>query len=225
MQLQTATPRLATSFGLVLALLVPGGLRAQFGVAARASTLGIGVEASYRINRNLGVRAGGNYLQFSRDATIEDIDYTATPHFKNATLILDVFPMGGAFHLSGGLLFNGNEGTLTARLNQNIDIGGTTYTPDEVGSLLGTVDFRSTAPYLGLGFAGRGRVALLFDLGVGFTGTPRVDLIGQTPLTGAAKAQFDANVAQELAEVRADIEDRSYLKLHPVLSLGVKIGF
>src|SRR5688572_22043950 len=180
MRLQNPTPRLATSFGLLLALLVPGGLQAQFGVAARVSTLGLGVE---------------------------------------------VFPMGGAFHLSGGLLVNGNEGTLTARLNQNIDIGGTTYTPDEVGSLLGTVDFRSTAPYLGLGFAGRGRVALLFDLGVGFTGTPRVDLVGQTPLTGAAKAQFDANVAQELAEVRADIEDKSYLKLHPVVALGVKIGF
>ena len=225
MQRKNPTLRRSTSFGLLFTLLIPGGLQAQFGLAARASTLGLGVEASYRINRNLGVRAGGNYLEFSRDATIEDIDYTATPHFENANLILDVFPMGGAFHLSGGLLLNGNEGTLTARLNQNIDIGGTTYTPGEVGSLLGTVDFRSTAPYLGLGFAGRGRVALLFDLGVGFTGTPRVDLIGQTPLTGAAKAQFDANVTQELAEVRADIEDRSYLKLHPVVALGVRIGF
>ena len=216
---------LAAILGVSLGILLPRELPAQFGLAARGSTLGIGVEVSYRANRNLGIRAGGNYLEFSKDATIENIDYTATPMFKSGTLILDLYPMGGAFHLSGGLVLNRNEGRLDAKLNQNIDIGGHTYTPSEVGSLVGTVDFKKTAPYLGFGFAGRGKVSILFDLGVGFTGTPRVDLIGQTPLTGPAKAEFDARVAQELAEVRADIEDKSYLKFHPVLSFGIKIGF
>jgi len=225
LRLQKASHALATILGLSLAILLPPGLSAQFGLAARGSTLGIGIEASYRVNRTLGVRAGGNYLEFSKDATIENIDYTATPSFENGTLLLDLYPAGGSFHLSGGLLLNGNEGRLDAKLNQNIDIGGRTYTPAEVGSLVGTVDFKKTAPYLGLGFAGRGRVSIVFDLGVGFTGTPRVDLIGVTPLTGAEKAEFDARVAQELAEVRADIEDKSYLKFHPVLSIGIKVGF
>lgn len=225
MPLQNQTSRLAAALGLSLGSLIPSGLQAQFGLAARGSTLGIGVEASYRMNRNLGLRAGGNYLEFSRDATIENIDYKATPHFESGTVILDLYPMGGSFHLSGGLLLNRNEGRLDARLNQDIEIGGRTYTPAQVGSLVGTVDFKKTAPYVGLGFAGRGRVSILFDLGVGFTGTPRVDLVGVTPLTGAEKAEFDARVAQELDEVRADIEDRSYLKLHPVVSLGLKIGF
>jgi hypothetical protein len=217
--------RLLAVLSFAFGTLVPQSLPAQFGLAVRGSTLGIGLEASYRVNRNFGVRAGGNYFEFSRDATIENIDYTATPHFESGTLILDVYPMGGSFHLSGGMLLNRNEGRLDAVLNENIEIGGRTYTPDQVGSLVGTVDFKKTAPYLGLGFAGRGRIAILFDLGVGFTGTPRVDLIGQTPLTGAEKAEFDARVAQELAEVRADIEDKSYLKLHPVLSLGIRVGF
>jgi|KBSSwiStaDraftv2_1062776.scaffolds.fasta_scaffold62623_3 hypothetical protein len=225
MRLQNPTFRLATIVGLSLGILLPQALAAQFGLAARGSTLGIGVEVSYRVNRVVGVRAGGNYFEFSKDATIENIDYTATPTFESGTAILDFYPMGGSFHLSGGLLLNRNEGRLDAKLNSNIDIGGRTYTPAEVGSLVGTVDFKKTAPYLGIGFAGRGRISILFDLGVGFTGTPRVDLIGQTPLTGPEKAEFDARVAQELAEVRADIEDKSYLKYHPVLSLGLKIGF
>lgn len=218
-------PKLPAILCLTLGLVLPNALTAQFGVAVRGSTLGIGLEASYRVNRNFGVRAGGNYFEFSKNATIENIDYTATPHFESGTLILDLYPMGGSFHLSGGMLLNRNEGRLDARLNQNIDIGGRTYTPDQVGSLVGSVDFKKTAPYLGFGFAGRGRISILFDLGVGFTGTPRVDLIGQTPLTGAEKAEFDARVAQELAEVRADIEDKAYLKLHPVLSLGIRVGF
>jgi hypothetical protein len=208
-----------------LGALLPAGLQAQFGIAIRGSTLGAGLEASYRVNRMVGLRAGVNRLSFTRDATIENIDYRANPRFRNATFILDLHPTGGAFHLSGGLLVNDNEGRLVARLNEDVEIGGQTYTPDEVGSLVGTVDFRKTAPYIGLGFAGRGRVSILFDLGVGMTGTPRVDLIGETPLTGAEKAQFDARVAQELAEVRAEIEDKSYLKFHPVVSLGIRIGF
>lgn len=222
MRLQNAVLRASV---LILGVMIPASAEAQIGLAARASTLGIGAELSYRVSRMVGLRVGGNYLKFSRDATIENIDYHVTPHFESGAATLDVYPFGGAFHLSGGLLLNRNEGTLVARLNQNIEIGGTTYTPDQVGSLTGTVDFRKTAPYFGIGLAGQGRIALLLDLGVGVTGTPRVDLIGQTPLTGSAKAQFDANVAQELADVRARIDGKSYFKFHPVVSLGLKIGF
>lgn len=222
MRLQNSALRVGV---LILAVLVPAAAEAQMGLAARASTMGLGAELSYRVNRMVGFRIGGNYLKFSRDATIENIDYHVTPHFENGSATLDLYPFGGAFHLSGGLLLNRNEGTMVARLNQNIEIGGTTYTPDQIGSLTGTVDFRKTAPYFGIGLAGQGKISLLLDLGVGITGTPRVDLIGQTPLTGSAKATFDANVAQELAEVRADINGKSYLKFHPVVSFGLKIGF
>jgi len=210
---------------LALPLALPATLTAQFGVAARGSTLGLGVEVSYRASKNFGVRAGGNYFEFTKDVSEEEIDYAATPHFENGTAILDLYPLGGSFHLSGGLLLNHNKGTLDAHLNQNIEIGGQTYTPQQVGSLVGTVDFKKTAGYLGLGFAGNGRVSVLFDLGVGFTGTPRVDLVGTTNLTGQAKTEFDNNVAEEEAELRAKIDDKSYLKYHPVLSLGVKVRF
>lgn len=218
--------RLALRAGaLALALLAPTTLNAQFGIAARASTLGFGGEISYRINRIVGLRVGGNYFTLSRDATIKDIDYHLTPRLENGTAILDLYPMGGALHLSGGLLFNRNDGRMVATLNHNVDIGGNTYAPSQIGSLIGTVDFRKTAPYVGIGLAGRGTIAVLLDLGVGLTGTPRVDLVGVTPLTGSQKAQFDADVAQELAQVRAEIDGKSYLKFHPVISLGLKIGF
>src|SRR5262245_458210 len=76
--------------------------QSQIALAARASTLGVGAELSFRAGRNLGIRLGGNYLQFSHDATIEDISYHVTPHFENGTAILDVFPFGSSLHLSGG---------------------------------------------------------------------------------------------------------------------------
>jgi hypothetical protein len=212
----------AAALGL---LVCPANASAQAGIAARASTLGAGVELSYRPGKLLGFRIAGNFLEFSRDATIDNIDYHLTPHLENGTAIIDLYPMGGSFHLSGGLLLNRNEGRFVARLNRSVLIGDRTYAPEEIGSLRGTVNFQKSAPYLGLGLGGRGRIAVLFDLGVGITGTPRVDLVGETPLTGAAKAEFDANVARELSDVRTEIDGKSYLKFHPVLSLGLRFGF
>lgn len=214
----------ATIAAVLSLLLFPTPGAAQFGIGARASTLGLGAEVFWRGNRNLGLRGGINYLEFSKDATVENIAYHLTPHFENYTAIADFFPTGGSFHLSGGVLYNKNNGVMDARLTSNIEIGNTTYTPSQVGSLTGTVDFRHTALYAGIGFSGRGRVSLLFDLGVGFTGKPRVDLVGTTSLTGAAKTQFDADVQSELAQIRTEIDGKSYLKYHPVLSLGLRIG-
>jgi hypothetical protein len=201
----------------------PADASAQFGIAGRASTLGIGAEVSYRASRNVGLRAGGNWLRFTRDGTVDEIDYEITPKLKNATALLDIFPFGGAFHLTGGLMVNGNEGHLDAVLNQPIQIGGNTYSPQQVGSLTGTVTFDDLAPYAGLGFAGAGAVSFLFDLGVAFSGRPRATLLGNTSLTGTEKAIFDANVAQEQAELQAEIDDRDYLKYHPVISIGIRI--
>lgn len=197
----------------------------QIALAARASTLGVGAELSFRAGRNLGIRLGGNYLQFSHDATIQDISYHVTPHLENGTAILDVHPFGSAFHLSGGLLLNYNDGHLVATLAHDVDIGGTTYHPQDVGSLTGTVTFNQTAPYLGFGFAGRSRIALLFDLGVGFIGKPQVELVGTTNLTGQAKQEFDANVERERAQVQSEIDQHKILRYHPVLSFGIKFGF
>lgn len=207
---------------LALGSVMPASGAAQFGIAARGSTLGIGAEVSYRASRHLGLRAGGNWLSFSRDGTIDEIDYDITPRFENGTATLDVFPFGSAFRLSGGILLNGNEGHLDAVLTQPVQIGGTTYTPQQVGSLVGRVTFRSAAPYLGLGFEGSGRVAFLFDLGVAFTGRPRASLEGNSSLTGAEKQVFDANVEQEELELQAEIDEREYLRYHPILAIGIR---
>ena len=208
---------------LLAAGALPPAALAQLGIAGRVSTLGIGAEVSYRASRLVGLRAGGNWLRFTRDGTVDEIDYEITPKLTNATALLDLFPFGGAFHLTGGLMVNGNEGRLDAVLNQPVQIGGNTYSPQEVGSLIGAVTFDDFAPYAGLGFAGSGTVSFLFDLGVAFSGRPGATLAGNTNLTGADKTIFDANVELERMELQAEIDDREYLKYHPVISIGIRI--
>lgn len=214
---------LARKLGFLALLVLPVPLSAQMGIAARASTLGVGAELSIRAAKFVGFRLGGNYLQFSRDVNIESNRYTATPHFENGTAIIDLYPFGGAFHLSAGAILNYNEGKLVA--HQPFTLDGTTYTSDQVTELNANVTFKHTAPYLGVGLAGQGRLAFLLDLGVGFTGRPVATLSAETTLTGAERAAFDARLQEEQDQVQDEIDSRSYLRYHPVLSIGFKIGF
>jgi hypothetical protein len=213
--------------GAVLALgtigILAGTAGAQVGISVRASTLGAGGELSFRPNRYLGLRVGGNYLSFTRNATIEGIRYDLTPKLKSGSGIVDLHPSGGAFHLSGGLLWNDNRGDVVAELTGPITVGNASYTPAEIGTLTGRVSYgRKYAPYAGLGFGGRSRVSLLFDLGVVFSGYPEASLTSSSTLTGQAKVVFDQNVQQEIQEIQAEIEGKSYLKYHPVVSLGLR---
>jgi hypothetical protein len=209
-----------------LVLIGASGAGAQVGIGLRASTLGVGGELSIRPSRYVGLRIGGNYFSFTRSATIEGIAYDLKPRFQSGNAILELHPFGGSFHLAGGMLWNSNEGDITAQLAGPITIGAVTYTPAEVGSLTGLVKYDDRyAPYAGLGFSGRGRISLLFDLGLVFSGYPQVSLTGGGNLTGPAKVVFDQNVNQEVQEIQSEIESRRYLKYHPVVSLGLRVGF
>jgi hypothetical protein len=199
---------------------------AQVGISVRAGTLGVGGELSLRPSRYVGLRVGGNYFTATRSATIEGISYQLQPKLKSGTAIVDLHPLGGSFHLSGGLVRNQNQGTVLAQLSGPVTIGPQTYQPAEVGSLSGLVQYQDRyAPYAGLGFGGRGRVSFLFDVGLVFSGFPQVSLTSGTSLTGPAKVVFDQNVLQEVQEIQTEIESRTYLKYTPVVSLGLRVGF
>jgi hypothetical protein len=216
--------RMTAAVVLGLALLVGPDAQAQLGLSVRASSLGAGGELSYRANRYVGLRVGGNYLRLSRSATIEGIEYDLTPQLKNGSGVVDLHPLGSSFHLSGGVLWNSNRGDVVAQLTGPITIGNATYQPSEVGALTGRLSYsRKYAPYAGIGFGGQSRVAFLFDVGLVFSGYPTATLTSSSNLTGQAKVVFDQNVAQEIQEIQAEIEGKSFLKYYPVVSLGLRV--
>ncbi|MHB1329591.1 MAG: hypothetical protein ACYC2K_15445 [Gemmatimonadales bacterium] len=206
------------------ALLAVTPLSAQTGLAVRAGTLGLGGELSFRATRSVSIRLGGNAFSLNRDVTVDDIDYEVEPKLKSATALIDLHPLGGSFRISGGVVWSDNQADVEARLNGPITIGTTTYTPDQVGSLTGGVAYdKSLAPYLGIGIGGGGKISLLFDAGIIFSGHPTVALSGTTTLTGPARDVFNQNVEQEVADFQAEIDDKSYLQFYPVVSLGLRI--
>jgi hypothetical protein len=145
-----------------------------------ASTLGFGVEIGYRFNDYFGLRIGGNYYTHDGiEVDVTDIDYDADLSLGSAGAVVDIYPFRRTFRVTGGLRYNGNTVDLTSTPTSNVTIGGTPFTPSQVGTLDGDISFSDYAPYVGIGVEEtflQGRLIVGADLGVFFQGEPRVDL-------------------------------------------------
>ena len=209
--------------GLIcLALMSAAPARAGMGLAAKVSTLGIGVEATTSFAPMVNGRVGVNFFKYGFTGTEGDIKYDIDLKLRSFSLFLDLhpIPMRG-LRLTGGVLFNKNELDMTSQPTAGTyDVGGVIYTGADVGSILGNVGFKSTAPYLGIGWgnAASSRIGVVLDLGVAFQGSPDVVLGATGPI--ASDASFQEDLDQEAGEVEEDIKNFKY---YPVVSLGISL--
>lgn len=195
-------------------------------IAARISTLGIGLEfavplAPDRLNvRFAGTMGGLNYTDTQRD-----LDYEVEARLRTGAALLDWHPGGGGFRFSFGAMYNGNTLDGTARPLAPAKIGNVRFTPEQIGTLRAAVDFPALAGYFGIGFgnaAGSGsRWTVLFDLGVMFHSAPDFQLSADGTL--ADEPLFRAELERERAEIETD-----YVRLaryYPVVSFGLGYRF
>jgi hypothetical protein len=212
---------------IVVVLLACGNARAAFNelaIAAKAGTLGLGGELTTNLIPQVNLRAGVQWLEFGFSASFGDVDYDMDLDFLNPLVLIDWHPFDGPFRISGGVLFNGNDIGLRAEPGEAVEIGGVTYTPAELGSLRGDVEWRSVAPYVGIGWGNAlgdgGHWGLAADLGVAFTGSPSIDLSATGPIS------TDPTFRTRLAEEERDIQDElDAFKFYPVLSISLFYRF
>lgn len=190
------------------------------------STLGIGGELSGRANPVIGLRGGYFLLGSTHRDEIKGIRYRLKPRLRNGTVMLDLHPGGGVFRLSGGLVFSNSHVDATGLLDGPVDIGGDQYAPEDVGTLFGKAEYgKTTMPYVGIGVAGNTRFTYTVDLGIVFSGYPRVRLRADSPLTGPEREAFEQNLGREEAQIQQDIESQWWAKFYPVFSIGFKLRF
>lgn len=203
------------------ALVVAG----ENGIGFKASTLGAGFEYERNFSDNFGMRFGVNYFQFDSDFTAGDIHYDSSVDLQSASGLIDWYPMSGAFRVSGGVFYNGNEATFTSTPATPVTIGEMVYPPGLVGTLNGKVTFNTAAPYLGIGWSSgrenREGLSIAFDLGVLFQGDPDIEEYYATgPLAGNPK--FQAELEREVALIEDELEPYKY---YPVVSLTLTYRF
>ncbi len=194
----------------------------SFGIGAKVGTLGIGIEAIWRPIPFVDFRVGANAYDYTYDGFQAGLDYSGTLSLETVYATGNFhFPIS-PFRITAGLFSNGNEIELASVDSATFDIGGTTYTLADVGSLTSVVSFEDTAPYLGIGFdfTVLDKVGMNLDMGVLWQDEPVVTmqasgLLANDP-TFLAAAELER---QQLAD------DMSSFKAYPVVSLGFVFNF
>lgn len=211
------------------------------GVAVKASTFGIGVDAAVRVHSKVNLRGGFNFFSFSHDFddTENNIVYAGNLKMRSVAATLDWFPFGGGFHLSPTFVItNGNKATLSSVIpaGKTIDIDDTEYRSSATDPIkvAGEVSFKNARPGILLGFgniAGGRRVTVPFEIGVIFASAP----VGTLAFTGTAcqtnglncrNVATDPTIQNDVKNAQLELNDTiKPLRFYPVLSLGLSFRF
>jgi hypothetical protein len=200
-------------------------------VGAKVSTLGLGGEVTVGITPSFNARAGYNGFNYSGSTSQNQINYDYKLSLGSFPVLLDWYPFEhSGFRLSPGVIFNNNKVTATGTSAQatSFTIGGQTYFTNQIGSLTGTVDFDKTVPYAGLGWGNTvgkdSGLSFVFDLGVIFQGTPKVELNASNLQNNPAivREAIQNSIDKEIADLK-DKTDK--FKYYPVVSIGLAYKF
>ena len=205
-------------------LMAAGAANADFGVGVKAGTLGVGVEGRWAPLPWLDVRAGANQYDYEGDGSYAGIPYDGeldlSTYFLTGNLRVPLSPM----RFTVGAFSNGNE---FAMVNQPfsgpaVDIGGSSFTPADVGVLTSKTTFSSTAPYVGVGFDFEvfGKAGINLDFGVLWQGDPTVTMQADGLASGLPAFQTALEAERQQLE-----DDMSDFKAWPVVSLGFVYNF
>lgn len=211
-------------FLLLCGLTLAAGAQADdnLWLGVKAGTLGLGLEATWKPLPWFDLRGGFNSFDYDDDGSQAGINYDAELQLQSYYATANFrFPMS-PFRLTAGLVANDNELALISRESGTVDIGGTTFAAEDVGTLQSITSFDSTAPYLGIGFDFGlfGKVGMNLDLGVLFQGDPRVTLTSDGAL--ADDPAFQSALDEERVQLREDLDK---LDVYPVASLGFTFQF
>jgi hypothetical protein len=205
-----------------------GSANESLGIGAKIGTMGVGAEISVALVPNTRLRSGYNFLTYSFDSKISDINYDFDTEFSSIPILFDVHPFGGSFFLSGGVFLNNNNvGVVGSVSPGSLDPAYQKYDflADQI-TISGDVEFLPVAPYAGLGWRTNSNESgwgFLAELGVLFQGAPDV--------TGLrVNAPIDINgvpeVQEFLAEQASEIEDElSWFQFYPVAAVMLTYHF
>jgi hypothetical protein len=212
----------AVTLGL-LALPAASAFAEGHAVGLKVGAFGLGAEYTHELTERLAVRGAIYGSQLGFDAEESGIDYEADVVWDSLTAGVDFHPLQSALRLSLGIMKNDNALELVSRPATSQTIGDTTYTPAQIGVLLGSIGFDDTATFAGIGWDWS-RDASVFgmslDIGVVDQGKPVVTLRGSGTLLGDPAFQQDIN-----AEAVQLTDEASDLDLVPFLSLGFQFRF
>ena len=221
------------SLALALPALVAAGAaqaQTQVGAGVDLGTTGAGAHLTFGLTPTLNARLGLNYFKYDFDKSTENVNYDLDGKLQTVNALLDWYPRAGSnFRLTGGVFYNDTRFDAVGTPSQSgtFRLNGTTYNAADVGQLVGKVDFRKAAPYLGIGWGNAFNVqrgwSFGADLGVFYQDEARVRLrsVNCTVQTVLCN-RLAADVAGEEARLADEASD---YKVYPVLRASLSYRF
>jgi len=196
------------------------------GVALTGSISGLGADLGVNINDYVGLRATISDFSLTRNGNYgTSVGWNAKLKLFQAGALVDVYPFAGVFHVSAGVVQDGNKFSLDGQPSGgSYTFNGTSYPASAVSNASASVEWSKAVPYLGLGWgnlSGSGGFHFTSDLGVLITGSPTTTL-GATCNVPSQCANFDANIATERNKLQNDVHN---VTVWPVLRLGIGYAF
>jgi hypothetical protein len=192
-------------------------------VSLTAGTLGAGGEVGYRVSDHIGVRGNATFFSIGADFDSDDLRYQGDVKLNSFGAMVDIYPFGGSFRVSGGARINNNKVDVSSTATGPVEIGGNRYTPEEIGTLSSGADFKSFSPALTLGFGGNNRKGFVInaDAGVLFQGAAKL-----RPLQSTGLLADNADLMDDLEAERLSLQDDvDKIKVYPILQIGVGYRF
>jgi hypothetical protein len=200
--------------------LTPLSFAQDYAVSVKASTYGINLEAVRSFGASINTRLGFAFFSYSVTGGGGDEDFTYSGDLKlsSVSALADWFPFeSGTFRLTGGMFVNLNKADLILTPTETYTMGGTTYSPADLGTLTANIEFNKVSPYFGIGFGnptgGEPGLDFIFDIGAMYHGAPGVTMHAEgllAPTAGQA----------------SKLEDNlSWFRFYPVVSLGLSYKF
>ena len=195
----------------------------MLGVGAKAGTLGIGVEGTYRPLPYLDFRFGANQYDYNDNGFYGNVNYDAIVTLDTYYVTGNLHFPSSPFRVTAGAYSNGNQfDGVSGDNGPIIFVGGDPYPADAVGTLTTQATFNSTSPYFGVGYDLMlfGKVGMNLDFGLLWQGDPDVSLSADGVLSG--DPTFEASLEAERQELETELSD---FKAWPVVSLGFVVNF
>lgn len=205
------------------ALTLPAAAMAQsspVAVGGNLGTPGVGLSAQVLATDSVILRGDLDWMKWGYDRDYDGVNYDGTFKALTGGVFADWHPGAGAFFVSGGAYLGDRKLNLDATPAAATDIGGTVYTPAQIGRIKGSAKLSKFQPFAGLGidntWVGDRTWGFRALAGVAFSKKPDVNLTATGGLL-ASDPTFLARLQQEEDNVADDAKKVRYF---PVLQIG-----
>ena len=189
-------------------------------------TTGVTLEVKAKLRSTLVARSGVSWLNFELNGEeLDDITYDSQIDINTLSMAADYHPFKNPWMMSVGLYMGKRELSLNSRITDNVVIGGQTFTPGEVGEIVGVAAMDDIATFIGLGwdntFYTKKKWSYFIRGGITVSGSPNIELTS----VGGTLSNNPALISELEVEEASAQEDIDEYKFYPILEAGASYRF